>query len=116
MRLLLAEDDEAVRAVMAAEIEAAGHAVVPTTSARDTLALLGQGAWDALVTNAALPDGMGLDLIHAARARGIPGVLITGDYALIDSLEASGVPCFRKPFETEALLDYLSGPPAPGIA
>ncbi|KQV99563.1 ATP-binding protein [Rhizobacter sp. Root1221] len=115
LRVLLVEDDDAVREGLAARLAAWGAVVqafdgVPALRA----ALPPVGApqrgdfTDLVITDQRLPGGSGLVVIELVRQRcgATRAMVVTGDTSPGDLtlLEASGVPVLHKPFRTEALL------------
>jgi PAS domain S-box-containing protein len=80
-RLLLVDDDEAVRQVLAAELADHGYAVIPVASGVAALALLDAGEpVDALVSDLSMPGMDGVALIRAVQERRphMPAILLTG--------------------------------------
>jgi CheY-like chemotaxis protein len=80
-RLLLVDDDEPVRQVLAAELAGHGYSVIPVASGAAALALLDAGERvDALVSDLSMPGMDGVALIRAAQERrpDMPAVLLTG--------------------------------------
>ncbi len=80
-RLLLVDDDEPVRQVLAAELAGHGYTVIPVASGAAALALLDAGERvDALVSDLSMPGMDGVALIRAAQERrpDMPAVLLTG--------------------------------------
>lgn len=103
-RLMLVEDDPEVRAVVAAQLEAAGHSVVVQASARAAVAALEAGArFDLVLTDYAMPDLSGIEVagrVHACCPE-MPVLLITGFAEIGDS--PVGLPVLTKPFTGDQL-------------
>jgi CheY-like chemotaxis protein len=81
-RVLLVEDEDIVRTVVAAQLEEEGYDVVLASGAREALGLLERSPTvDALVTDLNMPGMSGLDLIRAVRGLGhaMPAILLTGN-------------------------------------
>jgi PAS domain S-box-containing protein len=80
LRLLVVDDEDVVRGVTAALLEAEGHTVVQAAGGEEGLAALRDQAFDALVTDRAMPGMNGEQLAAAAKALrpGLPVVLLTG--------------------------------------
>ncbi len=109
LRLMLVEDDPEVRAVVAAQLEAAGHSVVVHDSALRAVAMLEAGdRFDMVLTDYAMPDLSGIDVAARVRAccPATPVLLITG-FAEIGDTQI-GVPVLTKPFTTEQLLSAIA--------
>ena len=108
-RVLLVEDDAAVRAVMEGLLSDFGCQVEGAPDAPTALARLQRGeTFDLLISDIVMPGGMsGVELAEAARARDpdLPIVLTSG-YAgdrLIHGAESLDWPLLRKPFRAEQL-------------
>ncbi|MDM4768389.1 hybrid sensor histidine kinase/response regulator [Pelomonas sp. SE-A7] len=117
MRVLLVEDDDAVRASLKARLQAWGATVLAHGSGQSLLSALPVGVEDAalfadlLISDQRLPDIRGIALVKQVQERcgGLPALLITGDTApeQLAELQASGVPVLHKPFRAEALMAAL---------
>jgi two-component system cell cycle sensor histidine kinase/response regulator CckA len=70
-RILLVEDEPAVRTMMARALALAGHEVTTAEDALDALTLLGRTpiSFDVLISDVALPGMSGPELVRAVRAR-----------------------------------------------
>jgi CheY-like chemotaxis protein/anti-sigma regulatory factor (Ser/Thr protein kinase) len=82
LRILLVEDEDLVRQVVAMQLEDEGHEVLQASNAEEALQMLEQSkTTDALVTDFNMPRMNGVELIRALRARGmsIPAILLTGN-------------------------------------
>jgi len=115
LRIVLVEDDDAVREGLTARLQAWGATVrafdgVPALRAALPPAGAPQrsGFTDLVITDQRLPGGSGLVVIELVRQRcgATRAMVVTGDTSPGDLtlLEASGVPVLHKPFRTEALL------------
>jgi signal transduction histidine kinase len=115
-RILLVDDSSDLLVVAGACLEKAGFAVVRAESGNHALALL-EGTplddierFDALVTDYAMPDLNGVDLISECRRihPGLPAVIITG---FANTLHAAALPertvVLRKPYQYGALVTAL---------
>ena len=67
LSILLADDDDDVRALFELSLAKRGHAVVAVGTGREAIAYLSRDNFDVLVTDIVMPDGDGLDVIKAAR-------------------------------------------------
>jgi CheY-like chemotaxis protein len=123
-RILLIDDDDAVREVTAEVLRQAGHTVTPAPNAKTGLALHHADPHDLIITDINMPDMDGLELIMALRhAAPRPRVIaISGGYLLSESLflplaQRLGVQrALAKPFRAEALLqavDAVLAEPSP---
>ncbi len=106
--ILLAEDDTAVRSLLARVLRASGYEVVEAGDGAAAQALVEAAPFDLLVTDVLMPRLSGLDLVSRLRAAGrtLPVIFITGYAdALIDAAEAEFV--LRKPFSPGALAEAV---------
>lgn len=102
--LLLVEDDDMVRLVVAELLAEMGYAVREAENAGDALAALDDSV-EVLVTDIQLPDADGRDLVREARAR-VPGlgvVIASGDVG-----EEDGAVWLTKPYNAEALREAIA--------
>jgi signal transduction histidine kinase len=111
LRVLLVEDDAAVRRHLASALAAAGHRVHETGDPAEAERMVAReaGAFDALVCDLVLPGSSGLELVERFRALGVgaPVVFISG-YSQEEVAERigalSGATFLQKPFAPVALL------------
>jgi two-component system, cell cycle sensor histidine kinase and response regulator CckA len=112
--VLLAEDEELVRGLVARILEEGGFAVHSAASGEDALALHDglDGAVDVLVTDMAMPGMSGRALARRLRERHprIPIVLMSGyteEAPALDSDDDVGVTFLEKPFSPAALIKAI---------
>jgi signal transduction histidine kinase/ActR/RegA family two-component response regulator len=104
--VLVADDQDDVREVIVAQLEALGYRCVPASNGSLALDLLARGNIDILLVDYAMPGLSGVEVIQAARQTkpGLAVVLVTG-YAqgevLRDRLER--VALLKKPFRIQEL-------------
>jgi ActR/RegA family two-component response regulator len=97
MRILLMEDEDAIRSALTRGLSARGHDVQAAACLADARALVTHFAPEALVSDLKLPDGNGLDLAEELK---IPFVLMTGYGTFDDAVRAMRLGCldfFTKP-------------------
>jgi len=112
--VLLAEDDGAVRDLVAQELREAGYTVLPTASGDEALALSGRhaGTIHAVLSDVAMPGISGRVLVDRLRAErpGIRAVLMSGHLRESDA-RLGGLPpeplLLQKPFKPGELLRAL---------
>jgi DNA-binding NtrC family response regulator len=75
--ILLVEDDPDVRPVMEYLFNAEGHRVTSAACLTAALELLSRRHFDLVVTDAALPDGNGLEVADRAATLGISALVVT---------------------------------------
>jgi DNA-binding response OmpR family regulator len=112
-RVLLVDDDEAVRAMMNASLERKGFEVVPAANVAEALGLIATESFDALVTDLHMPDpGDGFTVVTAMRHSQPNAVtLLVSGYPDVQSamsailLEADEI--IVKPFEVGKFADLV---------
>ena len=77
-RILLVEDDPDVGPLLEHALLQAGFKVHWVCRAVEAQALLQERAYDLVLTDVMLPDGNGLDIADAAKAKGVRSLVITG--------------------------------------
>ncbi len=89
-RILLADDDEFVRAALARSLTAAGHQVTAVANGREAISELDAGSFDVILTDIAMPELDGIELLRAIRQRDaeVPVVLITGAPDVATAMQA----------------------------
>ena len=97
-RLLLVEDDAEVRAVLIIALRTAGFAIDGVGTRAEGEACLVNRAYDALILDALLPDGSGIDMAREWGARGFKALVITGSPDAMSALEAQRLRYLPKPF------------------
>ncbi|MBM3492448.1 MAG: response regulator [Alphaproteobacteria bacterium] len=108
-RILLAEDEPAVRSFVQRALETAGHRVQAVGDGAAALEALGGGSFDLLLTDIVMPvmDGIALALKASRDFPGMPILMMTG-YAeqrrRAHNLEALIDDVLAKPFSLAALL------------
>lgn len=112
MRILLVEDDPVLADGIRAGLVLAGLTVDAVTCCADAQAALTCGSFDALVLDLMLPDGSGLDVLAALRARqdATPVLLLTALDETTDRVR--GLDCgaddyLGKPFDLDELAARL---------
>lgn len=108
--LLMVEDEELVRGVVADELRAAGFAVVEAADAAEALAALESQPIDALFTDIRLPgEGDGWTIAEAARARkpGLPVLYATG-YSAAAPRQVPGGRLLLKPYRVRNVIAALA--------
>jgi FixJ family two-component response regulator len=106
------DDDEPLRASLVRALRSSGYGVRGFASAEEFVAANGEVSCQCVITDIHMRRMSGLDLKRLLVDRGsqIPVIMISGDpdADLESRAAASGAICLlRKPFRTEALLDWL---------
>ncbi|PAX09598.1 nitrogen regulation protein NR(I) [Sphingomonas lenta] len=120
-RVLVIDDDAAIRTVVAEALRRSGHQVALAASLAEAEAALAAGAPDVLVTDVMLPDGDGLD--HLARVShrhpALPVIVLSAQNTLstaVRAAEAGAYEYLPKPFDLDALARAVNGALARGGA
>lgn len=110
-RVLLIDDEPAIRDLVAMALRRAGLDVVTASGGPEGLALLNDSSVDVLVSDMGMPGMNGLDVVRALRARSdtltLPIILITGsgdEHSVIDGLEAGANDFLSKPVRLDELV------------
>ncbi len=79
-RILLAEDDDSLRAFLTRALERAGYEVRACADGDEAMLALGDGSYDLLLTDIVMPGVDGIEVAREAAARmpGLPIMFITG--------------------------------------
>jgi DNA-binding response OmpR family regulator len=102
MRILVVDDEEEVRGVVARALRAEGHVVRTAADLAEAADAMAEGA-DLVVLDLRLPDGFGLDLCRSLRAEGhtLPILLLTASTQVamrVQGLDAGADDFLAKPF------------------
>jgi CheY-like chemotaxis protein len=111
VRVLLVEDDDDNRELMAEVLAAAGFEVVSAASGRDGLRRLSERSVDVIVTDVGMPGMGGLELASAARrvAPSVPIIVVTGWAEREDIASAPEVTAVLvKPVDPDVLAQAVS--------
>ena len=115
LRLLLAEDEEMQRTVLASMLTRAGYTVTAVDNGRDALTEILTGEYSLLVTDRGMPGLDGLQLCRAIRAAELPAyvyiLILTGLDSTRDAvagLKAGADDYVSKPTREEELVARLS--------
>jgi len=111
-RVLVVDDESAVRATLRRLLEMVGFDVREATDGNDAVALLATSDVDVVLTDIAMPGMDGIALLEAIRSRDadLPVVLLSGLPALETAIQAVELGAFRylmKPFDARTLVATL---------
>jgi CheY-like chemotaxis protein len=113
LRVLLVEDDDDNRELMAEVLESSGCEVLSASSGQDGLKTLSEHSIDVVVTDVGMPGMGGLEMARAAKAIApkVPVVVVTGwaerdDIALARGRDVDAV--LIKPVDPDALTQAVS--------
>jgi two-component system, NtrC family, nitrogen regulation response regulator GlnG len=107
-RILVVDDDEAIRVVITEALRQDGHDVRSVGSVAERVLELDRFNPDVLVTDVILPDGNGLDQIPAILAQrpGLPVIVLSAQNTLTTAVRATEQGAFEylpKPFDLDEL-------------
>lgn len=113
-RVLVADDDPAIRLICATWLSLDGYEVIEATNGQDALDLALTGAPDAVLLDISMPTLDGFDVAAALRAddrtRDVPLVFLTGETGphvteRAEELGAAGF--FTKPFDPDTVAAFI---------
>ena len=111
-RILLIDDDDAVRVTIRKLLEEPGHEVDTAIDGEDGIAQFRQQAPDLVITDYRMPRASGRDVIEAIRKSNpaLPIIVVTAYMAeALPQISALGVErIFFKPFDLRRLVDAVS--------
>ncbi|SMB30591.1 Acetoacetate metabolism regulatory protein AtoC [Sterolibacterium denitrificans] len=113
LKILVVEDDEALRDALLITLEAAGHAASGADGGPQALQLLAQHSFNMVVSDLRMAPMDGLELLHEIRARwpGLPVLLMTafGDVdKAVAAMRGGACDFMMKPFEPRALIEQIA--------
>ena len=112
LKLLLVDDDRAVRETVATFLERLGHEVIQGTNGREGLELYASSKVDIVISDIMMPDIDGLEFLRALNEQGedVELIFITGHGDLqtaVDALREGAFDFFTKPVRLEELTAAL---------
>jgi two-component system nitrogen regulation response regulator GlnG len=113
-RILVVDDDAAIRTVVGQALRRLGHEVKAVASLADMHLQLAAGLPDVLITDVVLPDGNGLDMVAALLAKhpALPVIILSAQNTLTTAVRATEVGAFDylpKPFDLDMLARTVKG-------
>jgi len=109
VRILLVEDNDSLRAMIAAHLRGHGFAVDPAASGGEAMGAVQSASYSAMILDLGLPDMDGLDLLRGLRAGlgcDLPTLILTARDSLeqrIGGLDAGADDYILKPFDVQEL-------------
>lgn len=109
-KILCVDDEPSVVTLKCAILEAAGHTVTASTSARDAMEKLHHDVFDAVVTDWRLGDASGRSVVAAAKTAGsMPVVVVSGYVAeAFQAAEPLADLYLEKPVNPEELVTIVN--------
>lgn len=113
LRILVVEDDEALRDALLITLETAGHHVQGAEGGPQALQRLAKDDFNMVVSDLRMSPMDGLELLHEIRTRwpGLPVLLMTafGDVdKAVAAMRGGACDFMMKPFEPKALIDQIA--------
>lgn len=113
-RILVVDDDAAIRTVVCEKLRRAGHVATPAASLAEAESALAREAPDLIVTDVVLPDGDGLDHFRgvAQRHPALPVIVLSAQNTLSTAVRANEAGAYEylpKPFDLEILAAAVDG-------
>ena len=111
-RILIVDDDRALRHVLAELLKDAGHIVDQAADGPEALRRLDTGAFDIVLLDIGLPGLSGLDVLAHARAAASPPIVVmmTADdtpETLLAAVRRQAYRFLRKPFPPSAIVEVI---------
>jgi PAS domain S-box-containing protein len=108
-RILVIDDEEAIRFTFERFLRAAGHIVATAGSCREALERITETAFDVIFADIILEDGTGIEILREIKAKGLtcPVIMVTGDPGVetaADSIRLGAFDYISKPINQESLL------------
>ena len=112
VRILVVDDEEHVRTMIASTLERHGYEVHLASCGREAMDLLDMNSFDLVLTDIVMQDGNGIALLERAHARqpNLPVVMVTAVHDIsvaIDSMRRGAYDYLLKPFEREHLMNTV---------
>ena len=109
--ILLVDDDDAVRTVVGEQLREFGFEVTAAADGASAIDALGEGAFDLVLTDFAMPGFNGVQTINHIRSirPDIRSALMTG-YAdeSLSAIDRQSMTVFRKPIDMDELMEFLA--------
>ena len=109
LRLLIVEDHESTRHVLARVLQRAGHDVEAAATGAEAIALLqSAGPFDAMISDLGLPDQSGHELVKTARQiqPSLPAIALSG-YGMEEDIERANAAGFMAHLVKPVALEHL---------
>lgn len=111
--LLVVDDEELVRDMLAEQLTTEHTEVLTAASAREAIQLIEQHRFHVVISDIIMPDGDGIELLLELKRKGdrTPMIAITAQQDIyLQAVKRLGAAyCFRKPLDFEALRNAIQG-------
>jgi CheY-like chemotaxis protein len=120
-RILIVDDDRALRLALSTLLADAGHHVESAGDGPEALTLLHDHGFDIVLLDIGLPTMSGLDLLARARALAMPPLVImmTADdtpQSLLEAVKRQAYRYIRKPFPPNTIIEVVNDVVSPSAA
>jgi two-component system, OmpR family, response regulator len=120
-RILIVDDDRALRLALSTLLADAGHRIESAGDGPEALALLHDHPFDIVPLDIGLPSMSGLDLLARARALATPPLVImmTADdtpQSLVEAVKRQAYRYIRKPFPPNTIIEVVNDVVVPAAA
>jgi CheY-like chemotaxis protein len=120
-RILIVDDDRALRHALSTLLAGAGHIVESAADGPEALTLLHDRPFDIVLLDIGLPSMSGLDVLERARALAAPplAIMMTADdtpQSLLQAVKRHAYRYIRKPFPPNTIVDVVNDVAAPAAA
>ena len=114
IRVLVAEDDDEMRELLARVLGEEGYDVVSVSDGHQALARIEEGRFDIVLSDVRMPGPDGMELLRRAMARRLhqPVILMSGFGTIgsaVEAMRAGAYHYLAKPFNLDELLEILRG-------
>jgi EAL domain-containing protein (putative c-di-GMP-specific phosphodiesterase class I)/CheY-like chemotaxis protein len=111
--VLMVDDEPALLTAYARSLELAGFAVTKVGDGRQAIELIGQQRFDAIISDIAMPELDGIEVLRRVRERDldVPVILITGGASLETALQAvehGALKYLQKPIDMSTLVSAVT--------
>ncbi len=112
MKILLVEDEKTIAVTLADDLTADGHEVTHTADGKEAMTLLGDRAFDCVITDVRLPGADGMQVLKAAKAaRPDTEVLVMTAYATVEhavaAMREGADDYIQKPFLNDSVVERV---------
>ncbi len=112
-KILVADDDEGVRAGLVANLELEGYQIVEARDGAEAIALIDQQPFDLIISDVVMPQATGVDVLAAVRQRTLdtPFILISAfvsEDLVLRALSDGLFAMLYKPFAMDRILEVVA--------
>jgi DNA-binding response OmpR family regulator len=110
-RILIVDDEKAIRATIAMALESAKYEIDVAENAAQAIERLNRISYDLIITDYSMPemDGMEMISIIASKYPNLPVLMVTAQESAPDMLKGKNAAFFPKPFKVIELQNRVKG-------